>query len=199
MGACRAWWKICPSESECTGGWGWWLTTVRYQIPQPSFSLPPCFLLKGNYSCQAFSCLMFNKRSADQWWLRAADPLPRARRRKLTCHSLFFLLLVKLLDTWCLVQGKYFIPQCPLLKSSHRAGVQQFITSICSTDFWHNCISAWLQGLKTEIWKAAFCHWFMCLLKPSLCTGLQTTLFSAHVICLMHCVQRPPVLNASQQ
>lgn len=107
---------------------------------------------------------------------------------------LSFLLLVKLLDTWCLVQGKSFVPQCPLLKSSHRAGIQQFITSICSEDFWHNCISASLQGLKSEVWKVAFCHWFMCLLKPCLCTGIQTTLFSAHIICLMHCVQRPPVL-----
>lgn len=107
---------------------------------------------------------------------------------------LSFLLLVKLLDTWCLVQGKSFIPLRPLLKSSHRAGIQQFITSICSTDFWHNCISASLQGLKSEIWKVAFCHWFMCLLNSCLYAGIQTALFAAHIICLMHCVQRPPVL-----
>lgn len=106
---------------------------------------------------------------------------------------LSFLLLVKLLDTWCLVQGKSFIPQCLLLKSSYRAGIQLFITSICSTDFCNNCISASLQGLKSEIWKVAFCHWFMCLLKPCLCTGTQTTLFAAHIICLMHCVLRLPV------
>lgn len=112
---------------------------------------------------------------------------------KLTCHSLF-LFLVKLLDTWRLVQGKSFIPQCLLLKSSHRAGIQQFITSICSTDFWHNCISASLQGLKSEIWKAAFGYWFTCLLEPCLCTGIQTTLFAAHIICLMHCIQSLPVL-----
>lgn len=51
---------------------------------------------------------------------------------------------------------KSFIPQSPLLKSSCREGIQQFITPICSTHFWHNCISAPSQGLKSEIWKAVY-------------------------------------------
>lgn len=123
---------------------------MRYHVPQ--ISLPSCFLLKRNYTCQVISCLMFNKRKADQWLLGAAGLLPGARRMKLTYHSLF----LKLLDTWYLLRGKSFIPQRCLLKSSYRKGIQQFITSICSTSIWHNAISASLQGLKSEIGKAAF-------------------------------------------
>lgn len=123
-----------------------------------------------------------------------APPRARSPPKSQKCEAnlpLSFLFLVKL-TTWCLVQGKSFIPQCLLLKSSHRAGIQQCITSICSTDCWRN--SASLRGLKSEIWKVAFCHWFMCLPKPCSCNGIQTTLCAAYIICLMHCLQRPCVL-----
>lgn len=70
------------------------LSTTRHQVPQLSFSLPSCFLLKGNYTCQIFPCLMFDKRKADQRSLRAAGLLPGARRMKLTCHSFFFFLII---------------------------------------------------------------------------------------------------------